>query len=1043
MNNDFMDNKVQLNIINTNARSLRPKIPSLIRCFLNLALTFAIVTETWFSSGGMLEKQSEDLLLGHGLVLHALNRPPSLSGASHGGVAVIARDSCTKSSIIKFANPEAFEVLPVLITLPDVIRKIHVIAAYIPPNYPVPRARQCMQHISDLVLHVKNAAPDPLILVAGDFNQWNIGDYLAEYSDLQEVTSPPTRGTRHIDKMFTNWPDEVVESGCITPLEAEHDGDSTWSDHQVQYLCSRVPRKEPVKWEVFSHRPITKSGEISFLAELEGQDWSLVLTAQGPNAKVGAFHSIIQDLTDRHFPLKITRRKESDLPWLDARARKMIKRKAAIFKSEGPSERWERARNDVDRYLDGRREKYVAKQREKFTGPNASAHFHKNVKAFCTAEKPKPFDVRTLLPGRSDGEVADEIANYFNAISREFSPLQPCQIPFTYDRPLDYLAPGQVEKMIRAAKKPSSTVKGDLPPSLVNAASKAISSPVADIFNEIIRTLVWPIEWKREYVTVIPKKPMPESLADLRNISCTPFLSKVFESYVMKRAQEEITLKNNQFGGVKGCSTTHLIVELLQEMCENAEDYRSATVLAAIDYSKAFNRVSFQHCLEAFRKKGASTSIIRLIASFLTNRTMSVRVGQHWSCPLDVNGGCPQGSVLGVLLFNTTTDDLEDDFLEHERNRLQLPTRGQAPESPPRPTRPRGIEFAASTPTTTTGRAYPQGFSEGDVSPVHPGGFGPDHVGLYRPELPYVQVPQPVLHQPPPSRAVGTQVLVEKQVRIVKYVDDNIVVAKLNFGDVPLQPGPPPIKRTQAIPTQNAFRSITGNAMAKGMLVNTKKTNLLCISDAMSYTPHTYIEDTDGTVVESTDSMKVLGFHFSNKPTVHLHVNTTVKRIRQRYWTLRHLSKFGMNKKELVDVYTSVVRPLADYCAPAYHSMMTDVQDQEMERAQTGALRAIFGYGESARKLREAANIQTLRARRIELTDKFARKCASNPRFNHWFPLNTGRRSARNNDKYEEKYARTDRLKNSPLYYMRRRLNGKEGKIYGERNRTFRENFNI
>ena len=40
---------------------------------------------------------------------------------------------------------------------------------------------------------------------------------------------------------------------------------------------------------------------------------------------------------------------------------------------------------------------------------------------------------------------------------------------------------------------------------------------------------------------------------------------------------------------------------------------------------------------------------------------MSVKVGNARSAPKPVNGGCPQGSVLGVLLFNVTTDDLEDE----------------------------------------------------------------------------------------------------------------------------------------------------------------------------------------------------------------------------------------------------------------------------------------------------------------------------------------------------------------------------------------------
>ena len=38
---------------------------------------------------------------------------------------------------------------------------------------------------------------------------------------------------------------------------------------------------------------------------------------------------------------------------------------------------------------------------------------------------------------------------------------------------------------------------------------------------------------------------------------------------------------------------------------------------------------------------------------------MTVRVGQSWSDPREVFGGAPQGSILGVMLFNCSTDDLE------------------------------------------------------------------------------------------------------------------------------------------------------------------------------------------------------------------------------------------------------------------------------------------------------------------------------------------------------------------------------------------------
>ena len=84
-----MDDKIAFNIINTNARSLRPKITSFIDCFLNLALCLAIVSETWFANGERLKLETENLLLGHGLNMRCLNREPSINGLAHGGVAII------------------------------------------------------------------------------------------------------------------------------------------------------------------------------------------------------------------------------------------------------------------------------------------------------------------------------------------------------------------------------------------------------------------------------------------------------------------------------------------------------------------------------------------------------------------------------------------------------------------------------------------------------------------------------------------------------------------------------------------------------------------------------------------------------------------------------------------------------------------------------------------------------------------------------------------------------------------------------------------
>ena len=72
---------------------------------------------------------------------------------------------------------------------------------------------------------------------------------------------------------------------------------------------------------------------------------------------------------------------------------------------------------------------------------------------------------------------------------------------------------------------------------------------------------------------------------------------------------------------------------------------------------------------------------------------------------------------------------------------------------------------------------------------------------------------------------------------------------------------------------------------------------------------------------------------------------------------------------------------------------------------------------------------------------KFASKCANDPAFDHWFPRRVVNRVTRNKsaEVYLEEKARCERLKNSPIHYFRRILNGKEGKIYGSRNKEYRE----
>ena len=67
---------------------------------------------------------------------------------------------------------------------------------------------------------------------------------------------------------------------------------------------------------------------------------------------------------------------------------------------------------------------------------------------------------------------------------------------------------------------------------------------------------------------------------------------------------------------------------------------------------------------------------------------------------------------------------------------------------------------------------------------------------------------------------------------------------------------------------------------------------------------------------------------------------------------MRHLQKFGFNKKELVQVYQSLVQSIVEYCSVVYHSILTAEMAATLERVQYQPLKCIFEYeGKSYRVL--------------------------------------------------------------------------------------------
>jgi hypothetical protein len=86
------------------------------------------------------------------------------------------------------------------------------------------------------------------------------------------------------------------------------------------------------------------------------------------------------------------------------------------------------------------------------------------------------------------------------------------------------------------------------------------------------------------------------------------------------------------------------------------------------------------------------------------------------------------------------------------------------------------------------------------------------------------------------------------------------------------------------------------------------------------------------------------------------------------------------------------------------------------------SLKCIYGFGLTRKEMLEKSSLCTLEERRESAFLKFAQKTAEGP-YSNWFPKRGVERSLRRGKEYVEQYARCDRLYNSQIYAMRRKLN--------------------
>lgn len=185
---------------------------------------------------------------------------------------------------------------------------------------------------------------------------------------------------------------------------------------------------------------------------------------------------------------------------------------------------------------------------------------------------------------------------------------------------------------------------------------------LAKIFSACLKLCYFPANWKHAIVVAIPKANKDTSIpSNYRPISLLPTISKLFERIILTRIERHLEttriIPHEQFGFQKGHSTSHQIVRLVKEVRSNLQQGNSAGLIL-LDVEKAYDSVWHDAILHKMLLGNFPLRILKIIRCFLMDRSFRVSVNGHFSDPVRVPFGVPQGSVLSPTLYNIFSADI-------------------------------------------------------------------------------------------------------------------------------------------------------------------------------------------------------------------------------------------------------------------------------------------------------------------------------------------------------------------------------------------------